>query len=262
VAITLGLIAVVIIAVVAYKVTRTHNPTVPPSCRVAVGATIYSLEVDQAANATTIAAVGKQRGLPDHAVTIGLAAAMQESRLHNLGHGDLDSLGLFQQRPSQGWGTPSQVQNPRYAASAFFDHLALVSNWQTLSVTEAAQQVQHSAAPGAYAQWESEARALAQAMTGEVPAGLSCRFQASSSTTVSPSLEQTMAAELGGTTLGAPLPAPRGWTVATWLVGHAQPFGLRAVIFAGQRWTPSAGAWTPYNPVDTQVRVVRTPPAQ
>ena len=81
-----------------------------------------------------------------------LAAAFQESGLHNLSHGDRDSLGLFQQRPSQGWGTPSQIMDPGYAAGAFYHRLAQVTGWQTTSVTDAAQQVQRSAAPDAYAQ--------------------------------------------------------------------------------------------------------------
>ena len=87
----------------------THAPT-----------TTYTLDIDQAANSTTIAAVGKRLGLPDHAVTVALAAALQESRLHNLPYGDRDSLGLFQQRPSQGWGTATEILTPSYAAAAFF----------------------------------------------------------------------------------------------------------------------------------------------
>ena len=84
------------------------------------GTTVYKLTPGQAAIATTIAATAKRLGLPDHAVTIGLATALQESGLRNLDHGDLDSLGVFQQRPSKGWGTPRQLQTPLYAASAFF----------------------------------------------------------------------------------------------------------------------------------------------
>ena len=86
------------------------------SCRVDLDQSSYKLDLEQAQHATTIAAVGKRLGLPDHAVTVALAAAFQESNLHNLAHGDRDSLGLFQQRPSQGWGTPSQVMDPNYAA--------------------------------------------------------------------------------------------------------------------------------------------------
>ena len=100
---------------------------------------------EQIGNARTIAQVGRDRGLPERAVVIALATAMQESSLRNLDYGDRDSLGLFQQRPSQGWGTPEQVQDPVYAAGKFYDGLVLVPGWQTMRVTDAAQWVQRSA---------------------------------------------------------------------------------------------------------------------
>ena len=82
-----------------------------------------TLTAEQVANAATIAQVGRDRGLPERAVVIALATAQQESRLRNLDYGDRDSLGLFQQRPSAGWGTEAQVQDPVYAANKFYDHL-------------------------------------------------------------------------------------------------------------------------------------------
>jgi len=109
-----------------------------------------------------------------HAVTVALAAALQESRLHDLRSGDRDSVGLFQQRPSQGWGTPAQLVDTRYAASAFLRALAAVDGWLNLSVNDAAQRVQHSATPTAYGQWESEARALARFETAEITGALTC----------------------------------------------------------------------------------------
>src|SRR5437868_9736422 len=154
----------------------TRGPSGPPKaagkpCRVQN----YGLDIAQARNATTIAAVGKRLSMPDHAVSIALATAYLESGLHNLAHGDRDSLGLFQQRPSQGWGTPAQIMTPHYAAAAFYQHLTKVPGWQALAVTDAAQRVQRSALPHGYAQFEPEGRALAIATTGEVAAGLSCR---------------------------------------------------------------------------------------
>ncbi|MFL6053788.1 MAG: hypothetical protein ACJ72W_12870 [Actinoallomurus sp.] len=105
--------------------------------------------------------------MPDHAVTVALATAMQESRLKDLPGGDRDSAGLFQQRPSQGWGTHAQIVDPVHAATAFYQRLKTLPGWKQLSVTEAAQDVQHSATPDAYAQWEPQARAIASALTGE-----------------------------------------------------------------------------------------------
>jgi hypothetical protein len=91
---------------------------------------------------------------------------MQESRLYNLGdlgvNNNSDSLGLFQQRPSMGWGTVAQVTDPVYASTAFYIRLQNVPGWQSMSVTDAAQSVQRSGAPGAYAQWQSDATALVQ----------------------------------------------------------------------------------------------------
>ena len=230
------------------------SATGPPECRVAVGSVSYYFDLEQAANATTIAAVGKRMGLPDHAVTVAVATALQESGLRNLMHGDRDSLGLFQQRPSQGWGTPAQILTPSYAAATFYQHLVAIAGWETLPVTAAAQQVQRSGSPTAYASWESEARVVARATTGEVPAGLSCRTPIQS--VPSPAvLQLAMAQELGSPTLGVALDSARGWTVATWLVGHASPFGIRSVTYGGQIWTPDAEQWQQRPPVDPQVRI-------
>ncbi|MHB8467465.1 MAG: heavy metal transporter, partial [Acidimicrobiales bacterium] len=103
-----------------FVASRIHSSPTHPVCTVAGSAGAYALDIPQAANATTIAAVGQRMGLPNHAVTIALATALQESKLRNLDHGDLDSIGLFQQRPSQGWGPPSVLLVPRLAAAAFY----------------------------------------------------------------------------------------------------------------------------------------------
>lgn len=112
---------------------------------------------EQLANARLIVAVGLEMGMSSRDITVGLMAAMQESSLRNLGHGDRDSLGLFQQRPSQGWGTAAQVTNPMYAARKFFTTLKGVSNRGTLTLWGAAQAVQRSGNPGAFARWEDDA---------------------------------------------------------------------------------------------------------
>jgi hypothetical protein len=108
--------------------------------------------------------VAQARHLPPRAVVIALATAQQESRLRNLHYGDRDSLGLFQQRPSQGWGTRAQVLDPAHAAGRFFDHLVRVPHWQTGRLTDVAQAVQRSAFPGAYARWEGMATQVAAAL--------------------------------------------------------------------------------------------------
>ncbi len=132
------------------------------------------LALDQSANAALIAGLSTQRELPARAATIALATAIQESKLRNLDYGDRDSLGLFQQRPSQGWGTAEQVTDPVYATSIFYDRLVTVPQYTEIPVTEAAQAVQRSAFPNAYADHESTARAFSSALTGWSSAALAC----------------------------------------------------------------------------------------
>jgi hypothetical protein len=232
----------------------------PPGCHVSLDSETYTFGVEQTAHATTIAAVGKRMGMPDHAVTVAIATALQESRLHNLDHGDRDSLGLFQQRPSQGWGSPGEVMTPHYAAGVFFQRLAGVEGWDTLPVTTAAQLVQRSAAPEAYGKWEHQARALAQATTSEIAAGLTCRLDAVPAAESTAPLRLSIARELGSPALEVPVPDARGWTVATWLVAHSADFGITSVTYSGQLWTPSAGRWLAYGgPPDAVVRVSQEP---
>lgn len=134
----------------------------------------YRLSPEQAANAATISAVGTTRGMPERAVTIALATALQESGLRNISHGDRDSLGLFQQRPSQGWGTEEQILDPVYSAGMFYQHLAEVPGYSRLPLTVAAQRVQRSGFPQAYAKHEPDAALLSAALTGRTPAALTC----------------------------------------------------------------------------------------
>jgi hypothetical protein len=124
----------------------------------------------QVADAAIIVAAGAALGVPIRGWVIAVATAMQESSLHNYGNlganNDHDSLGLFQQRPSQGWGTPAQIMDPVHASTSFYQHLLQVNRWQTLPLTVAAQAVQRSAFPDAYAKWEKPADDLVAAVTG------------------------------------------------------------------------------------------------
>lgn len=117
-------------------------------------------------NATTIVQVGLALGISKRGLVVALATAMQESSLYNLGHlganNDHDSLGLFQQRPSMGWGSTAQVTDPVYSATAFYLALQRVPGWTSMKVTVAAQRVQRSAYPNAYATWETDATSLTQ----------------------------------------------------------------------------------------------------
>ena len=209
------------------------------------------LTTEQAANAATIAAVGKRLGVPNHGVTIALATAFQESGLRNLDYGDRDSLGLFQQRPSQGWGTATDVQTPRLAAAAFYRHLLRVSGWTSMSVTAAAQAVQHSGAPDAYSQWEDASRTLASALTGEVKAGLACHFDPapapspSAARVLGDRLRAQAVQELGPGGLDRARLPSRAWATASWLVAQSRAHGLRRISMAGQTWQAARGSWQP-----------------
>ncbi|MFJ8492263.1 heavy metal transporter [Streptomyces sp. NPDC094038] len=186
----------------------------------------YQFTPEQAVNAATIAAVGTGRGMPERAVAIALATAIQESGLLNIEHGDRDSLGLFQQRPSQGWGTEKQILDPAYAAGMFYAHLAKVRDYETLPLTVAAQRVQRSGYPEAYAKHETDATLLAAALTGQAAATLTCDGRpaartATAATATGPDAVRTAlvrdfgrdaveeaGAEVSGSTTPTPTPTP------------------------------------------------------
>lgn len=221
----------------------------------ASGTATVRLDADQMAHAATIAAVGLRRGLPRRAVTVALATALQESKLRNLGHGDRDSLGLFQQRPSQGWGEPDQLNDPRYAAGAFYDRLVRVAGWQRMRITEAAQAVQRSAHPEAYQKWAEEAEVLATALSGGSPASISCllRGQATVRAGGARTLGKALRLDWGEVEVREPLRGDRlrlavksertGWRLAHWLVSHAAQQGIERVSYAGRQWTAQHGEW-------------------
>jgi cell wall-associated NlpC family hydrolase len=132
-------------------------------------AAVTGWDGDQLANAAAIVAVGQGKGVAPWGWVVAVATAIQESRLHNLPGGDRDSIGLFQQRPSQGWGTPAQLASPTYQAGKFYDALLAVPDWPQLPLTEAAQAVQHSATPNAYTKWTSQAIGLVAAAAPDSP---------------------------------------------------------------------------------------------
>ena len=154
-----------------------HKLTIPPAVPVVLpsSTTVVALTSEMAANARTIVSVGRSLGVPNYGLVVGLAAAAQESGLRNLNYGDRDSIGIFQQRPSTGWGTVSQILEPTYAARLFFGGpknpnaantrgLLDIRGWQAKSVTDAAQAVQLSGFPTSYAKWETSARSWLAAM--------------------------------------------------------------------------------------------------
>lgn len=249
VAVLVLVVAAGAIAGVVVVATGGSSPVPAASCSVTWQGQSFTLSPLQAANAATVSAVAVQAGLPDHAVTIALATALQESKLVNVGYGDRDSLGLFQQRPSQGWGTPAQIADPVYASQAFYRALTKLPHWESDSVAVAAQAVQHSADGTAYAQWEPEARAFAVALTGETPAGLTCSGGVLSTAKATSTATRTQVAAAVTTALGpqalVPASADRGWASAAWLVAHAQAYGITSVSYADRTWSAARGTWAP-----------------
>ena len=154
------------------------------TCTATLGDGSTSLTAEQAGNAALISAASARLGLPARGATIGIATAMQESSLVNIDYGDRDSIGLFQQRPSQGWGTVAEIMDPYYSTDTFYAALAKVSGWQDMAVTVAAQTVQRSAFPDAYAQREPAARLWASALRGHSgPLAVTCDVDEGSGTT-------------------------------------------------------------------------------
>jgi hypothetical protein len=201
---------VLVATAVVYGVkSLTPHHSVADSCQV-VGettGTVYALKPAQLVNASIIADVAMRRGLPEQAVIVALATAQQESKLTNLDYGDADSVGLFQQRPSQGWGSEEQILDPVYSSGKFFDALVKVRNWEGLTVAAAAQAVQRSAFPDAYTSWQPLGTALGAALTGLTMTQLTCRLghpgldvkgrpSSTASTVASPAASTAPAADL------------------------------------------------------------------
>ncbi len=169
------LAATLVFVGVKVMVDRGIGPLPDPSgCTVRVDGRIVKLSQEQAENAALITAISIERGLPARAASIALATAYQESAIRNIDYGDRDSLGLFQQRPSQGWGTVEQIRDPVYSTHAFYDELVTIDGYEGMEITQAAQRVQRSAFPDAYADHEADARAIASALTGNSPRSFWC----------------------------------------------------------------------------------------
>jgi hypothetical protein len=260
-----GLVSLALIAGVAlagFALWRGAGPLPDPErCRVALGGHIVGLDPDQGQLAALISGIAVRRGLPARAASIALATAYQESKIRNLDHGDRDSLGIFQQRPSQGWGTAAQIRDPHYATNAFYDALEKIDGYQDMRITEAAQRVQRSGFPEAYEDHAADARALASSLSGFSEEKFSCVVHQ----TEDRGTRRAVLAELRRTF--GPLPTAnrarqdvaisvgtgeaevrRGWAIAQFLVGYAREHHIRSVSFDGRRWDQgkkSEDGWQP-----------------
>lgn len=208
-----------------------------------------SFRPDQMNHASTIVLLAVERDLPARAGTIAIATAIQESKLQNLTYGDRDSVGLFQQRPSQGWGTEEQLQDPVYATNAFYDALAKVDGWADMRITEIAQEVQRSGYPEAYADHEHQGRVIASTLSGHSPGGFTCRLDPPTKagrpdTFVAAVAEQTgESATADGQVISVGASDSRhAWAVGAWSVAQAKARNVTSVQVGDREWTRGAGA--------------------
>ena len=241
------LLAVVVAlgAVIWHLLTGRQALIIPPveQCIVTVGTTTAALDLEQSQYAAIVVAESIRRGLDPRAASIALATAMQESGLRNLDHGDRDSVGLFQQRPSQGWGTEAQLMNPWYASGKFYAALVKVKNWRTADINDVAQAVQHSGVPQGYRKHVEAARAFASALTGYSPAALTCVNRATGPGNVgdlATFLAKTFASlktTASGATLAAATTNQRTqWAVAQLSMMQTGSYGVDSVTVGKQAW--------------------------
>ncbi len=247
--------AAVVVAGVVGTRGLVHNFGSPQCQATALGSSVR-FDPSQTAYAATIEAIAEKRGLPARAATIAIATAIQESKLRNLTYGDRDSVGLFQQRPSQGWGTEKQILDPVYATNKFYDELVKIKGYEGMRITEIAQRVQRSAYPEAYAEHEQEGRLLASTLSGHSPGGLGCRLN-DATTSDAAALKAALKAELGvtaatsGTTLTVRAGSERAaWNAGAYAVAKASLYGATAVRVGTQEWTRTRDdqGWT-WHPV-------------
>lgn len=268
---TVGAVATVGVVVGLNRLTGAGPVT--ERCTAVLDGSDWYLSPDQADNAALVAGTSVARGLPARAATIGLATALQESKLINIEHGDRDSVGLFQQRPSQGWGTVEEILDPVYSTNAFYDVLVKVEGYEDMAVTDAAQTVQRSAYPDAYAQHEMRSRAWASALTGNSPGSLSCELApVAAADQLAPDAARDVVVGRLGRDLGlapatgaadpnrqdpasatvtvdaAPLtpddPERGAWAAGQWAVATAKATQAIEVHVGGQVWLREEAAWT------------------
>jgi hypothetical protein len=265
--IVLGVVLVIVglIAVGAYVAYNAYGRYVNrlltvPGCQAGTGVNAIGLDFGETADAAIIAGVAARERLPREALIVAYATAWQESKLENLPYGDRDSVGIFQQRPSQGWGSPTQLEDPAFAATAFFGALVKIPGYAKLPVDVAAQDVQHSADGAAYEQYAQSGASLATDLTA-TPHAVTCWYDpASQAASEGVSAKLNLRAALTGFAgaFGRPsadgavtsvsearsggsavISAAKGdgWTAANWLVANASSYGITQVSYGGYQWT-------------------------
>lgn len=223
----------------------------PARCTVVVDDHEVTLTREQARNASIIVAASVERGLPERAAIVALATAYQESGLRNLDYGDRDSLGLFQQRPSYGWGTEEEIMDPWYTSHRFYEELVKFDNWETTDINDMAQKVQRSGFPEAYRKHEANARAIAGALRGSAPETLSCLSFEEAPTADEAAFERVLATfgdAVTTATEGAKLTITAAddttlWAAAQQMVANSYDGGVTSVVVGDREWEHTRQGW-------------------
>lgn len=234
----------------------------PERCTVVSGDLSVTLTREQARNASIIVAASVERGLPERAAIIALATAYQESGLYNIDYGDRDSLGLFQQRPSYGWGTEEEIMDPWYSSRRFYEELVKFSDWQSTDINDMAQKVQRSGFPQAYRKHVERATALAGSLLG-APESISCvSFSAKepAPSAFTPMLEAIGADYVidSSTVRITASDATAVWSAVNMVIANSYDGGVSGATVLGRAWDPGQGAWTDAEETPDQASAVLT----
>lgn len=263
----LGLAVVVLVgmAVGGFALLRSRGLVEPavfqPRCVAVADDLSVTVSPDQSHYTAIITGLAVRRGLSPRAASIAMATVYQETGIRNLDGGDRDSVGLFQQRPSQGWGSVEEIMDPHYSTGRFYDALVEVDGWESGDINDVAQEVQRSGYPDAYRDHVEDARVLASVYTGQSPAALRCSFGDvdradaeglidsltttlgdldASATEVTEDAPATVVVEAGDPDLA--------WAVATHAVANGGRHGVQSVETGGLTWShdeTSLGDWLP-----------------
>ena len=245
VAVVVALVVVAAVAVHGWLRDRGVAPPLPGDerCVATVQDRSVVLDLDQAYYTSIVVGLSVRRELAPRAGSIAMATVYQESGIRNLDYGDRDSVGLFQQRPSQGWGSEKQLMDPYYATTKFYNALVRVKGWQTRDITKVAQAVQRSAYPDAYADHEPDARVLSSVLTGQTERAFTCLVDGTAdgdAAGLARSLEKTFTidATTAGNVVTVKAKSDRlAWAYAHYAVANAGRHGVLTVEVADRVWT-------------------------
>ncbi len=264
-----ALAVVIAVGIGAFSWLRSRGLTEPvpgqQRCVVSMDDRSVVLDLDQAHYTSIVVGLSVRRELPARAASIAMATVYQETGIRNLDYGDRDSVGLFQQRPSQGWGTPEQLTDPHYAAGKFYDALVKIKNWKTGDINDIAQKVQRSGHPEAYRDHEEDARVLASALTGHSPAALTC-LDRTGAVGNAPGLRRSLRKSFGkldievtGTSMLVQARTDKlAWAYGQYAVANAKYFGVTRVVVGDQQWQTqdiNLPEWEPASPAVAAKRV-------